>query len=60
MFIVYSSNDEVLITTRKKEAEFLKEYFPGNVTKQYRDIDDYDREEIKDNAVQITAKANLN
>ena len=41
-FIVYSSDDEVIITTPEGEPQTLTEYFD----KGGRDKDDYDREVI--------------
>lgn len=51
MFVVYSYRDEVLVTTKDKEVEFIKmcqtEYVDD------RNLDDYDREEIDDLCVMI-------
>ncbi len=52
MFVVYSSNDEVLVTTRKNEKAMLLEWFAPHTG---RDLDDYDREESKESAIQISA-----
>ena len=56
MFIVYHSHDETLVTTRSKEKKFLKEFFPENTD---RILDEYDREEICDSGLKITASVFL-
>lgn len=49
-FVVYSSNDEVLITTKEGEVEFLNQFYNSD-----RNLDtDYDREEIDDICVMIS------
>ena len=46
-FVVYDGDEELLVTTKKLEPEFLKLHFgPGN-----RDLDDYDRTEFGKNEV---------
>jgi hypothetical protein len=49
MFIVYKGDDEVLVTTSKKENLAIREYF----IEGGRDLDDYDRIEVEDCAVQV-------
>jgi hypothetical protein len=50
MFIVYRDDSEVIVTTRKREKRMLKEFFgPG----MGRDLNNYDREEITNDAVWI-------
>ena len=52
MFVTFTTRDEVIVTTLTQESLMLKEYFgPGN-----RDIEDYDREESPDCAVQVQAR----
>ncbi len=41
MLIVYSSQNEVIITTEEKEAVVLKDFFAD---KSDRDLDEYDRD----------------
>lgn len=51
MLIVYTNcGDEVIVTTLENEHKMLFEFF----TEGDRDLDDYDREEVKDVAVNIT------
>jgi len=52
MFIVYTSDDEVIVTTKDNDKNTIKEYFDEGG----RNIDDYDRDEIKDGAVAISPK----
>ena len=52
MFIVYSGHSEVIVTTKKKEAQTLKEWF----VESDRDIEDYDREECNDACVEVRAE----
>ena len=47
MFIVYTGNGEILVTTKRKEEQFLFEYMGG------KDLLDYERIEINDNYVLI-------
>ncbi len=51
MLIVYEGQDEVIVTTDELEKQTLKEWFKDGD----RDLEDYDRIEIKDEAVAITA-----
>ncbi|KKN88802.1 hypothetical protein LCGC14_0244090 [marine sediment metagenome] len=49
--IVYSGANESIICTEGTEAECLRKYFsPGD-----RDVDDYDREESRNNIVVVTS-----
>ncbi len=53
MLIAYTSNDEVLVTTTKREKKMLKEWFEVDMG---RTLDEYEREEHgDDSAVEITA-----
>ena len=52
--IMYSSSDEVLVTTPEFEASFLQDYFIDGG----RDTLDYDREEAK-NVVEINVTARV-
>ncbi len=51
MFVIYSSRDEVLVTTKKRERKMLEEFFDETCG---RDKDDYDRKEVSDSCVEIT------
>ncbi len=42
MFVVYTDGNEVLVTTRKREARCLKEWFSNTG----RDTEDFDRREF--------------
>lgn len=53
MFVTFTSRDEVLVTTLTKESLMLKEYFGPGIG---RDVDDYDREESEECAVQVQAR----
>lgn len=48
-FIIYTSRDEVLITTKEDEKKMLKIYFEEGK----RSLDDFNREEVKTEAVQV-------
>ena len=51
MFVIYRSRDEAIITTLEQEHLTLKQFFgPNN-----RNVDEYDRGESKDCAVEVTA-----
>jgi len=50
MLIVYTSDTEVIVTTKEQEAGAIREWF----TEGDRDIEAYDREEIFDFAVAVT------
>jgi hypothetical protein len=52
MFVTFTSRDEVLVTTLTKESLMLAEYFGPGIG---RDLEDYDREESEDCAVQVLA-----
>lgn len=49
MFIVYSDNDEVLVTTVEQEPEMLSTWFENTG----RDVDEFERELIRHNAVRV-------
>ena len=51
MFIVYSSNQEVIVCTPKTEKKMLKEWFED----AGRELEDYDRDECTEAAVNIFA-----
>lgn len=51
-FIIYTSIDEVLITTKEEEKKMLKIYFKNGLG---RDIEEFEREEVKTEAVRIEA-----
>lgn len=55
MFIVYSNESEVIVTTKKNEKRTIKDYF----TEAGRDLDEYDREEIKADAVSVRTHAKV-
>jgi hypothetical protein len=55
MLIVYSAEYEVIVTTKENEKQTIKDYF----TEGGRDLDSYDREEIKAGAVSIDARVKL-
>ena len=49
MMVVYSSNDEVLVMTAEDEQDMIDEYF----TEGGRDLEDYDREIVRDGLIRI-------
>ncbi len=51
MFVVFSNRDEVIVTTGRKEAKAIQDFF----TDGGRSLDDYDRETFKDNGVSFMA-----
>ena len=53
MFVTFTTRDEVIVTTLTQESITLKEYFGPGIG---RDIDDYDREESPECAVQVLAR----
>lgn len=55
MFIIYSNDSEVIVTTRKKEAKMLRRFFDEDG----RNVDEYDRTEDNDCGFQINAKLNI-
>ncbi len=55
MFIVYASNDEVLVTTGELEGQMIREWFEEGG----RSLDDYDREVHADAAVSVPASRRL-
>ncbi len=52
MFVVYSNDEEVLVTTKRRECKFIKESF----TEGGRDLEDYDREEVSGSGVGVGSK----
>lgn len=56
MFVIYDSGDEVIITTKKKEARMVKEYFKDS---RDRNLDDYDIIEHDEYAVRLTPKISI-
>ncbi len=50
ILVVYSSREEVLVTTPEDEAKVVEEYF----TDTGRRLDDYDRMETRHGAVLVT------
>jgi hypothetical protein len=40
MFVIYATNDEVIVTTKKKEQKMLEEYFGDNTN---RSVEEYNR-----------------
>lgn len=55
-FVVYSGNDEVLVTTKKLEKKMLKEWFDEDG----RNLDLYDRTIVKETAVNICCDLIIN
>ena len=55
MFIVYASNDEVLVTTAELEDQMIREWFEEGG----RSLDEYDRVWSSDTAVGIKASTRL-
>ena len=55
MFVTYTSDHEVIVTTKELEKEMLYEWFELGG----RELEEYNREESKDEAVQITATLRL-
>lgn len=49
LFITYSHPQEVIVTTSEMEKEMIEEYF----TQGGRDLDEYDRNEVRDTAVSL-------
>ena len=49
MFILYEGYNDILITTLEREAIMIKEWFIDTD----RDLEEYDRSEINDSAVNI-------
>jgi hypothetical protein len=50
--VVYVGVQEIIVTTQKAEVETVRQYF----TEGGRDLDDYDREEPRDQAVCISSQ----
>ena len=55
MFIVYLGNDEVIVTTEKKEKKTIKIWFKDGD----RDLEEYDREEVSDPAVELCSRISV-
>lgn len=53
--VVFIGHGEVIVTTKKNEAETVHWYF----TEWKRNIDDYERTETDNKAVDISYKANI-
>ncbi len=49
MFIVFSTNEEVIVTTSDLEMKTIDEFF----THGGRDLDEYDRDEVNDVAIYV-------
>ena len=56
MFIVYSNFEEAIVCVDTTENETIKTYF----NEGERDLEDYNREELKDEAVLITFNVSIN
>lgn len=55
MFVVYSNNEEVIVTTEKREKGMVKSFF----TEGGRDIEKYDRRTCNDEAISVTSKVSF-
>ena len=55
MLVVYVSDDEVIITNSADEVETVRLYF----TEGGRNLDEYDREEIKDRAAAVSNRLRI-
>ncbi len=55
MLIIYSNDDEVIITTASAEKKAIKEWF----TEGDRDIGEYDREVRKEGSVGVSATSRV-
>jgi hypothetical protein len=53
--IAYTGDDEVIVTSLDREHETIQSYF----TEGGRKLDEYDREEVTDEAVSITLNSSL-
>ena len=56
MYVIYKSDDEILICTKKKEEALKNEYFLECAS---RDLDDYDRSESSEAVICITSRVYL-
>jgi hypothetical protein len=62
MFVVYKGDDEVLITTQEREAEFLDDFFGIRGTScdievdKGRILEEYDRTETDESGIQICSR----
>ena len=52
MFVTYSCEEEVLVTTLRNEPKFKKQYFEDGG----RDIHDYDREVNTEIAIEVSKR----
>jgi hypothetical protein len=55
VFIVYSNEEEVIVTTPNQEKATLKVWF----AKGNRDVDDYDRREVNETAVSVCSRLHV-
>ncbi len=55
MFVVFKSPNEAIITTKKKEAETIELFFINGG----RNLEDYDRETIKECALSVESSVKL-
>jgi len=56
-FVIYTSRDEILVTTPELEKKMLKDWFAKNTG---RSLDEYDKSGCKDNACQISPAVRCN
>ena len=56
-FIIYTSNDEIIITTRDAEQDIIRDWFKSKYAD--RDIEDFSREVVK-GAYAVLIKRNSN
>jgi hypothetical protein len=56
MYIVYSSTNEIIVTTPEHEPEMLKDYFGIDMG---RDPNDYDRDLRNDTAIHFSSSIKL-
>ena len=59
MFVVYDDGRELIITTKKRENLMLEEFFGTDIKHAGRDVNDYDRSEIGDNAIQVVSNLRI-
>jgi len=52
MFVVFSSNDEIIITTPELETQVLDDFFINGG----RVMEDYDREEVDEVGVEVSSR----
>ncbi len=55
VYVVFSSINEIIVTTPEREKDTIKAYFE----KGGRDIEDYDKEEVLEEAVCISSRVIL-